>query len=315
MAATPFRPTVSGLEDRITPAISPADVFAAVDQVESAEAALRAFSSQLGQPRGVYAQQFAVAALPALAAQSARSQAVLTEFRGALEAQIAADPAGLSPFLGPYVAATQKFESRAVLAAGYADLFAQGFQTGLTGQPPATPTTPTADTPTTPTTDTPTTDPADGDITSDPSTSGPTTDPTTDPGTVVTDPTFAPLSTTIPDLDAPEWQPTASGLRIWDVTTGTGAAVPPGANVTVDYIGWLTDGTSFDSSVSRGEPSTFSLNQVIQGWVEGIPGMRVGGTRRLDIPADLAYGDTPPAGSGIPPGADLVFEIQMIAVA
>ena len=341
MAAIPFRPTVSGLEDRITPAITPTDVFAAVQQVESAEATLRTLSSQLGQVRGVYAQQFAIAALPALSAQSTQSLAVLAEFRGALEAQIAADPASLAPFLGPYVGATQKFESRAVLAVGYADLFAQGFQSGLTGQPAVAPTTPNTtptDTPTTDPTDDgsvtdPTTDPTDGTPTIDPDTGvvtvpgtvdpgtpdPGTADPgTTDPGTTdptTSDPTQAGLSTTIPDLTAPEWQTTASGLRIWDVTTGTGDVVQPGDTVTVDYIGWLTDGTSFDSSVSRGQPSTFSLNQVIQGWVEGIPGMREGGIRRLDIPANLAYGNNPPSGSSIPPGADLVFEIQMIAVA
>jgi FKBP-type peptidyl-prolyl cis-trans isomerase len=87
----------------------------------------------------------------------------------------------------------------------------------------------------------------------------------------------------------------------------------PGDVVTVEYTGWLrSDSTRFDSSVGR-EPFTFQLGagRVIEGWDEGVVGMRVGGERSLVIPPELAYGDTG-AGSAIPPGATLIFEIELL---
>lgn len=100
-------------------------------------------------------------------------------------------------------------------------------------------------------------------------------------------------------------------LRFEDTVVGEGAEVQPGDTVTIDYVGALnSDGTIFDSSVARGEPATFPLDNLIQGWQEGIPGMKVGGERRLFIPAELAYGE---AGSGdsIPPNSDLIFDIEL----
>jgi FKBP-type peptidyl-prolyl cis-trans isomerase FkpA len=102
-------------------------------------------------------------------------------------------------------------------------------------------------------------------------------------------------------------------LQIIDQKVGTGATVKPGDTVTVDYTGTLADGTVFDSTAKQGgQPATFPLNQVIQGWQEGIPGMKVGGTRKLVIPGPLAYGANPPA--GIPANATLTFVIQLLAV-
>ncbi len=102
-------------------------------------------------------------------------------------------------------------------------------------------------------------------------------------------------------------------LSTEDLVVGTGKEVVVTDNITVHYTGWFaTDGTVFDSSVARGEPATFPLSGVIQGWQEGIPGMKVGGKRRLIIPSDLAYG--PPGTGGIPPNSALVFEVELISI-
>lgn len=101
-------------------------------------------------------------------------------------------------------------------------------------------------------------------------------------------------------------------LQSTDTTPGTGAEVKPGDTVTVDYTGAVADtGKIFQSSKDTGQPVSFSLSQVIAGWSQGIPGMKVGGTRRLLIPAALAYGSNPPQGSGIPANADLVFDVTV----
>lgn len=116
----------------------------------------------------------------------------------------------------------------------------------------------------------------------------------------------------LPPLDAKEWKAVGDkGLKAWDVKEGKGDAVKAGAMVTIHYTGWTTDGKIFDSSVTRGEPATFPLGDLIKGWQEGIPGMKDGGVRRLMIPSDLGYGDrgSPP---DIPGKATLVFEIELI---
>lgn len=104
------------------------------------------------------------------------------------------------------------------------------------------------------------------------------------------------------------------GLYIRDVTEGSGATANRGSLVSVHYTGWLTDGQQFDSSVG-GSPFEFVLGQgqVIQGWDEGVAGMKVGGRRQLVIPAELGYGMAG-AGGVIPPGATLVFEVALLDV-
>lgn len=104
-------------------------------------------------------------------------------------------------------------------------------------------------------------------------------------------------------------------LQIIDVVEGTGDVVPEGATITAHYTGALCkDGTIFQSSHDFGNAITFGLNQVIPGWTEGVPGMKVGGTRRLVIPAAKAYGAQSPA-ANIPANSDLVFDIELAAIA
>ncbi len=101
-------------------------------------------------------------------------------------------------------------------------------------------------------------------------------------------------------------------LKAEDTTPGTGAEVQAGDTVTVDYTGAVAaTGVIFQSSLDTGKPVSFGLNGVIKGWTDGVPGMKEGGTRRLYIPADQAYGANPPSGSGIPVNADLVFDITL----
>jgi FKBP-type peptidyl-prolyl cis-trans isomerase len=104
-------------------------------------------------------------------------------------------------------------------------------------------------------------------------------------------------------------------LEIIDLIDGTGNFVQDGDRITAHYTGALAaDGTIFQSSHDgRGEPLTFGLKQVIKGWTQGVPGMRVGGTRRLLIPAELAYGAHSPA-PNIPANSDLVFDIELVAI-
>ncbi|MCP3959494.1 MAG: FKBP-type peptidyl-prolyl cis-trans isomerase [bacterium] len=104
-----------------------------------------------------------------------------------------------------------------------------------------------------------------------------------------------------------------SGLIITEITPGTGASPAATDTVTVHYHGTLRDGTVFDSSVDKGEPATFPLNQVIGCWTEGVQLMKVGGKSRLVCPPDIAYGDAGPP--GIPGGATLVFEVELIEIA
>ena len=128
--------------------------------------------------------------------------------------------------------------------------------------------------------------------------------PTTDAG----------MTDTMPDPNAPNWVAQgAQGLKTWDVAQGSGEPVQAGDSITVFYSGWLaSNGTRFDSRRSPSPPATFNLNGLIQGWQQGIVGMRPGGIRRLFVPAALGYGaaGSPP---NIPANADLVFEIKLIS--
>ena len=108
---------------------------------------------------------------------------------------------------------------------------------------------------------------------------------------------------------------TASGLQIIEIQPGSGDEARTGQQVTVHYTGWLTNGTKFDSSRDRGDPFQFGLGkgQVIRGWDEGVAGMKVGARRRLVIPPELGYGQRG-AGGAIPPGATLLFNVELLGV-
>jgi peptidylprolyl isomerase len=152
-------------------------------------------------------------------------------------------------------------------------------------------------------------------------------DATSSPGTLVTDGELVPVTD---GNDAGGGDPSASGkpivevpdelpteLQITDLVEGSGRAAEPGDTVIVDYVGVRTaDGAEFDNSYDRGVPFDVVLGQgrVIPGWDQGLVGARTGGRRQLDIPADLAYGDSPPGGSVIQAGDALTFVIDIRAV-
>lgn len=116
--------------------------------------------------------------------------------------------------------------------------------------------------------------------------------------------------------DMPNFTPVAevTELQKTDLVEGTGAEATAASTVTVHYTGAVAStGKIFESSKDSGEPVSFGLNQVIKGWTDGVPGMKVGGTRRLVIPADQAYGASSPS-EDIPANSALVFDIELVSV-
>lgn len=107
----------------------------------------------------------------------------------------------------------------------------------------------------------------------------------------------------------------SNALQVQDIQVGSGPEATAGKRVSVHYTGWLTNGTKFDSSLDRGKPFGFKLGagEVIQGWDEGVAGMKVGGKRKLTIPPEKGYGARG-AGGLIPPNSTLVFEVELLGV-
>ncbi len=114
--------------------------------------------------------------------------------------------------------------------------------------------------------------------------------------------------------DVPASGPTT--LQIEDLVVGTGATAAAGDTITVNYVGTFLDGRKFDASADHGGPISFQVGvgKLIKGWDQGIPGMKVGGKRRLTVPSDLAYGaaGSPPT---IPPNTPLRFEVDLVSIA
>jgi FKBP-type peptidyl-prolyl cis-trans isomerase len=104
-------------------------------------------------------------------------------------------------------------------------------------------------------------------------------------------------------------------LIIEDIATGSGREVVSGDTVVMHYSGTLLDGTKFDSSYDRGQPfeTQIGVGQVIAGWDQGVPGMKIGGKRKLTIPSSLGYGSRG-AGGAIPPNAGLIFEVELVGI-
>lgn len=134
------------------------------------------------------------------------------------------------------------------------------------------------------------------------------------------DESIAPLGTDMSKYDAAFFQgntgykTTTSGLKYVTVVEGNGASPVDTDIVTVHYTGRLLDGTVFDSSVSRGEPTQFPLRAVIKGWTEGLQLMKTGGKTVFYIPSDLAYGEMGTPGGPIAPNSDLIFEVQLLGI-
>ena len=127
--------------------------------------------------------------------------------------------------------------------------------------------------------------------------------------TALVQPNGAPAITVATDA-----QP-ATELGVADMVVGDGAEVKAGDTLTVDYCGVGLGGKAlFDSSYTRGTPATFPLDGVIAGWQQGMLGMKVGGTRLLVIPGELAYGSTPPDGAGIEPDETLIFVVNLQSI-
>jgi FKBP-type peptidyl-prolyl cis-trans isomerase FklB len=112
-----------------------------------------------------------------------------------------------------------------------------------------------------------------------------------------------------------EVKTTASGLQYEVLQEGDGPKPGPTSQVTVHYHGTLIDGTVFDSSVERGAPATFGVNQVIRGWTEALQLMAAGSKYRLTIPQELAYGANPHPGGAIQPYAALIFDVELLSIA
>lgn len=115
-------------------------------------------------------------------------------------------------------------------------------------------------------------------------------------------------------VDAKKFKTTESGLKYAIIKEGKGDVAKKGQQVSVHYTGWLEkDGSKFDSSVDRGDPFQFELGagRVIKGWDEGVQGMKLGEKRQLVIPAKLGYGERG-AGGVIPPGATLIFDVELL---
>jgi peptidylprolyl isomerase len=286
-----FRPKLSNLEDRLTPAVTPFEVFQAIEQTREVQQQMRDILNYFSGPVNVYAQSYFATVLPQLVDESGRSAVVLNEFHGALSSQIEANPDS----------SAWAREMIGGIGANLSHAYTNVTQTETTGVGLGAPTYS-----------------ARHPVPVPPPTTSPEPPAPPEPPPVPRDDSG--MTNTIPALSDPNWVNVGtSGLQIWDVTEGTGAIVEAGQKIEIHYTGWkVSDGAVFDSTRSSlesgasGDPASFELESgsggVIEGWLQGIPGMRAGGIRRLHVPAALATGSAPT----VPANAELVFEIKLI---
>jgi FKBP-type peptidyl-prolyl cis-trans isomerase len=269
-----FQPTFDRLDPRLLPSVTPTEVYAAEVYTQAAAGVVRWQSQDMGTPHTQDQIDALAAYFPAVAQGTAAAAGVLAEFSSEVKSQTTPAP---STALDQLLAQIASMQAQSQVTAGYAQLYASTFAAQ------ATPSAPPTDTPTDTTTDTPTID-ASG------------------------------MVSAMPSVNDPGWQTQADGLKVWDVRPGTGAAVTSSSTVSVYYTGWLAaNGTKFDTNTTDATPMMFQVSGLIPGWQEGIVGMKVGGIRRLYVPAALGYGST--AQGPIPANSDLVFEVKLAGVA
>ena len=285
MDPRPFRPTLDGLETRLVPAgAADTEVVAAYTRTINSTGDLLHLGTTLEQ--GFTRIQIGqLAFMLPLAAQQSRADALtLHAYRTGVQTSLAANPGVVSPELQRFLMQLAGAEAQATLNGVYADVYAIGFGgTPIVPPPPPPP-------------------PADGGTVFGPDQSGSNGTGTGGGGS------DTPASTLPFSLSDPGFVTKSDGVRVWDVTTGSGAAITTGSLFTATYTGYLTDGTVFDSGTLTGR--TLTTSNLIPGFVSGLDGMKVGGTRRIFIPAALAYGSNPPS-ADIPANADLVFEVNL----
>jgi hypothetical protein len=283
MAPKSFRPGLTPLEDRTVPSITPADVFAAAAQADAAQEQLQGLIEKKVEFMNVYTIAYLKNYLPTLSDESLKSARVLAEFQNTVTGQAAVDP-GLTPLIAR--AAEYRYKAEVNALYGYA-LTAEvgGIPLGTVGAPIA----PDQPIPPTPPPAPPAPLPA------------PPLDVTTNAGT----------TGKLPDITAPTFTDLGTGVKIQDTTVGQGAPVVDGQDVNVFYTGFLKDGTVFDGNRDK-RPTTFNTNGVIQGFKQGLIGMKPGGVRNIFIPSALGYGAAG-SGSSIPPNSDLVFEVKLLS--
>lgn len=268
-----FRPVIEPLETRLTPAIN-GDLFTAAVET-SVNLAFVKFVDDSHKWISDPNLSFQVqSTTQAIFAQSALAIETFEQAKGSLQEDMAANPSRAAVDF-PMIAAISAFESIAQANYSFAQSIASLNKIDLTLPPPLFPPISPPPAPNTP----------------------------NDSGMV----------NTMPNVNDPNWVTGANGLKTWDVVVGTGTPVAAGNSITVFYTGWLaSNGTKFDSRRSPAAPANFKLTNLIQGWQQGVPGMKPGGIRRLFVPAALGYGaaGSPP---NVPANADLVFEIKLVA--
>ena len=272
MAPRRFRPTIDGLEDRLTPAADPFQVVSAAQNAEAIAGTLRYIGDHLAEAKTTKEIQFIATYATDLTLAARFDARVLSQYQAELQGAVNANPQ-LAGTLVPFLAQVTSAEVTAATSAVLARVVAIGFGTPPSVIDPSPPVPPPP--------------------------SPPALNPTDASG----------MTDTFPNPNDPNFHDLGDGVKTWDVVVGKGDPVPQGGTVSVFYTGWLAgDGTQFETN-RTGTPLRTPLSGVIQGWQEGVPGMMPGGIRRLFIPAAKAYGaaGSPPK---IPPNADLVFEIK-----